>query len=122
MNLNITPILAFLWAVVEPMLVKAANSLWDGLWEEIFKAVMIAEEKWTAEGMGEAKKAEALALVVAYIDATKLNFLQKMVVKLFASKAIDAVVAGVNEQLGHDWVERVKALEVSLAEKLPVIE
>jgi hypothetical protein len=122
MTFNITPVLAFLWAVVEPMLVKAANELWDGLWEEIFKAVMTAEEKWTEQGVGAAKKAEALALVVAYIDATKLNFLQKMVVKLFASKAIDAVVAGVNEQLGHNWVERVKALETALAEKLPVIE
>lgn len=122
MKINITPVLAFLWAIVEPMLVKIANELWDGLWEEIFLAVVQAEKKWTEQGMGEAKKAEALAFVMAYIDKQKLNILQKMLVKMFVSKAIDAIVAGVNEQLGRNWVERVKTLEQTLAEKLPVIE
>lgn len=121
--MNIGSVLAFLWLLVEPLLKRIANELWDGIWEQIILAVQHAEQKWAEAGRGETKKAEVIATVMAYVNEhAKLNWIQLQFVKLFVSKVVDAIVDELNEKAGKDWGEKVKELERNLAIKLPVIE
>ena len=123
MSPQLATLLAFLAALAERILQRFVQGLWDALWEEVFRAVAEAEEKWRESGQGKAKKAWVMEQVMKFIDErAKLNWLQRLVVQLLVDKAIDAIVATVNEELGRNWVERVKELKQKLAAALPLVE
>lgn len=123
MNLHLATVLAFLAALAERFLRRFAQGLWDAMWEEIFRAVAEAEEKWQESGQGQAKKAWVMEQVMRFVDErARLNWLQRLVVQLLVDKAIDAIVATVNEELGQNWVERVKEVKARLAAALPLVE
>jgi len=120
---NINGILAFLWVIVQSVLTRVANEVWDGLWEQIIIAVNEAEAKWEADGRGAAKKAEVVAAVMTFVKAkAELSWLQNMLLNLFVSKAVDAIVTEMNEAAGKGWGAKVAELEQKFANQLPVIE
>jgi len=121
--MKISSVLTFLWLLIYPVLEKVAQGLWDEIWEKIIKAVCAAEAKWIEAGRGEAKKAEVVASVMAFIEGKKkLSWLEGYFVRLFVSKAVDAIIAQINESAGKDWGAKVAELEKQLADRLPVIE
>jgi len=117
-------VLAFLAALVQRFLTRVAQELWDQLWAQIFAAVAEAEERWIESGSGAKKKEWAVNAVMSAIEEriSSLGWLQKMILRLFIGEVIDAIIATVNDELGHDWVEKVKQVERDLAARLPVIE
>jgi hypothetical protein len=116
-------VLAVLWLILQPILEKLAQGLWDEIWEQIIAAVAVAEAKWEENGRGAAKKADVMATVMAFIeDKKKLGLIDGFLVRLFVSKAIDAIIAQINETAGKDWGQKVADLEQQLADKLPVID
>jgi len=120
---DVATLLAFLAALAERILQRFVQGLWDALWEEIFRAVTRAEEEWKASGQGQAKKAWVMEQVMKFVDErAKLNWLERLIVQMFVSKAVDALIATVNEELGHNWVEPVRKLKEKLAAELPLVE
>ncbi|MFA7175380.1 MAG: hypothetical protein WC340_18545 [Kiritimatiellia bacterium] len=122
--MDINKVLAFIWVVVlEPLINRMANYLWDDLWAQIILAVNDAEEKWAKSGRGEKKKAEVCAAILKVItDRAQLSWIQLMLAKLFVSKVVDAIIDEANVKAGKDWAERVAEARAILANKLPVIE
>lgn len=115
--------LIFLSALVRSFLVNLVQNLWDGLWEEIFIAVAKAESRWDEGGRGEKKKEWVMSEVLSYLDEqANLNFIQRQVARLFVSRVVDAVIETLNESLGKDWVERIRELEGTLADRIPFID
>ncbi len=121
--MSINTMLAFPWVfILEHIFVCTANEVWAGIWEQIVAAVSAAEAKWIEAGRGEAKKAEVVEAVMAWLQSkAQLNWLQGMLARLFVSKAVDAIVVELNDKAGKDWGSKVVELERALAEKLPVI-
>jgi hypothetical protein len=116
-------VFAFLWLLIAPTLEKLAQGLWDEIWEQIIAAVVTAENKWAEAGRGEAKKADVIKVVMEFIESKKkLGLFDGWIVRLFVSKAVDAIVAQINETAGKDWGKKVAEYERQLAEWLPVID
>ena len=116
-------VFAFLWLLIAPTLEKLAQGLWDEIWEQIIAAVVTAENKWAEAGPGEAKKADVIKVVMEFIESKKkLGLFDGWIVRLFVSKAVDAIVAQINETAGKDWGKKVAEYERQLAEWLPVID
>lgn len=121
--MKISSVLTFLWLLVYPVIEKIAQGIWDEIWEKIIEAVCAAEAKWIETGRGEAKKADVVATVMAFIEKKKkLSWLEGYFVRLFVSKAVDAIIAQINESAGKDWGAKVAEMEKQLADRLPVIE
>lgn len=121
---TISIVLAFLAAVVQRFLTRVAQELWDQLWTQIFAAVAEAEQRWVEAGQGAQKRDWAVNTVMTAIEEkiTSLGWIQRMILRLFIGEVVDAIIATVNDELGHDWVEKVKQVERELAAKLPIIE
>jgi hypothetical protein len=120
--MKISSVLTFLWLLVRPVLEKIAQGLWDEIWEQIIVAIQAAEAKWVEAGRGEAKKADVVATVMAFIESRrKLSWLEEWFVRMFVGKAVDAIIAQINEAAGKDWGQKVAELEQQLADKLPVV-
>lgn len=115
--------LAFLVALAERILTRIANELWQETWRQIIAAVKAAEEMWEESGRGAAKREWVIEQVMGFIESrAKLNWLQKVLVRMFIGEVVDAIIRTVNEELGHDWAKKVAQLERELAARLPVIE
>jgi len=116
-------LMAFLFAFIRSILTSVGQNLWDGLWEQLFAAIEYAEEKWNEENMGEKKKEFVMDKALEYISKhTDLNFLYRKALEIFISRVIDGIVAAINEELGDDWVEKVKQYKEELAGFLDFIE
>lgn len=112
-------VFAFLLGLVQRFFTRAAQGLWEGLWEQIFAAVAFAERRWVEAGRGAEKRGWAVQTVMGYLDEkAKLGWLQRMIVKLFVGRVVDAVVDTANAELGQDWVARVQELERNLAQRI----
>lgn len=115
-------VLVFLGGLVRSLVTRIAQGLWDELWTQIFNGVAYAEERWIESGRGAQKKTWVLDAVMEFIEQrASLNWLQRQIVKLFVGRVIDAIVEVANEELGKDWVDKVKDLERELAERFPLI-
>ena len=114
-------VLAFLAAFVAAFLQRLVKGLWEELWQEIFKAVVEAEKQW-GEKTGPQKREQVINQILAYIDErAKLTWLQKMIVRMFVAQLVDALVAQVNETLGHDWLAKAQEVKAKLEAALPIV-
>ena len=105
-------ILAALTCLVRSFLQTGKESLWDNVWEKIFYVVVEAEKKWEESGRGQEKKEWAKDKLLLYInDLVGLNWIQRRVVSLFLSLSIDTLLDTLNENLGKDWLDKVKEFE-----------
>jgi len=95
-----------LGAFVEDLLKDLGDAVWDSTWEVLEDAIIKAEKKWdNGELIGE-RKEFVLNTVINYIQSQGyLGWIQGWMVRSFLSKAIDQVVAQLNDRLGHDWVK-----------------
>jgi len=101
---------------------QAANLIWIDLWELIFSAIAEAEKQFQQDS-GKLRKEWVMDQVVHFLgERAKLNFIQNFLVQVVISRTIDAIIAQINAEFGHDWVAKAKEVERQLADKLPIID
>ncbi len=114
---------ALLLAVLQRILRRVAQQLWDELWAELFKVIAQAELEWQEAGQGSVKKEWALARAMEFLEKrVRLNVVQRQIARFVISKVIDAVVASINAELGHDWTGKAKEFQKKLADLLPFVQ
>ena len=118
-------VIAVLAQLVRSIFESFAQNLWDGLWEEIFVAVVEAEEKWE-EGYGEKKKKFVEEWILNYIDKQLnedegLGWIQTHIIKIFVSRVVDSILDSINKELGHDWLKRAKKAKDDLGNIIPIV-
>lgn len=113
-------VLILLAALIYTILSAKDNGLWDAVWNQIFAAVAVAEEKWKASGSGDDKRRWVVDTVTAYVTArVELNWIQRLALASFVGGVADAIVNEINEQLGKSWVDRVREFEARFAGRVP---
>jgi len=99
------------------------QSLWNGVWEQLFEAIEYAEEQWHKKGSGEQKKEFVMDKVLGYIENNmELNFLYRKAIELFISRVIDGIIKALNKELGDNWVEKVEQYKDELADFIEFID
>ncbi|MCK8816891.1 hypothetical protein MWH28_05825 [Natroniella sulfidigena] len=111
-------VLSFISLIVRQIFNNTAEKLWDGLWEEIFAAIIAAEEKWEESGQGKVKKEWVMEQVMNYAkEELELNWIKRRIVEFFISRVIDSLIETFNELVGEDWIDQVKELEEEWRER-----
>ncbi len=101
----------------------ASQSLWDSFWSTFVWAIDKAEAVWEDKGRGEAKKEWVVDTVMDFAkQQISLNFFTRRALRVFVSRAVDAALKNLNEEIGKDWREHVEDLESYLADKIPFID
>jgi hypothetical protein len=127
MKVNLQPVMNVVVAFLVALLTRAANGLWQATFAKLFEAIDQAEAKWTAEGEGKVKRDWVVAQVMIFVDeklksaGKPLAWLDRWLVQMAVGAIADAVVATLNDTLGHGWRAQAEELERKWAEALPVI-
>lgn len=117
------PIYAMVIAFAQSFLQKIAQNLWDAMWVEIFGAITEAEKEWDESGRGEEKKQFVIDKVFEFVQERKnLNFIERQALKILLNITIDSIIKTINEEMGKNWVEKVKEYEDELDDKIPFIQ
>ena len=116
-------LVALIYVFVRSVLSTVAQALWDGMWEELFAGIEEAERRWRESGNGEEKKEFVQKYVMEYLrEHLELGFVRERAFEMFLGWTIDGIVKAINEELGHDWVEKVEQYKDEIARFISFIE
>lgn len=106
-------------AVLKGLLQRAAGAVWDDLWAVLIIEAAEAEEKWKA-GIVKDKKATVVTKVLEWLSTkVQIKGLQRWLISLVLGYLVDALIAELNEVLGHDWADRVAEVKDDVTDLIP---
>lgn len=118
MNIALAAGITFLMAILR----RTVRRMWDDIWEQVFEAVVQAEEQY-GRGLGQEKKQAVISTVETWVRSRveSWSFIHSMILRYVLSRLIDAVIAQVNEALGHDWLKAAQETKTSLEQAIPFL-
>lgn len=106
-------------AILKELLQKAAGAVWDDLWTVLILEAAEAEEKWKA-GIVKDKKATVVAKVLDWLSTkVQIKTIQRWIISLVLGYMVDALIAELNDILGHNWAERVAEVKNDATDLVP---
>lgn len=110
--IGLVVVLAFLRGVLQ----RALGVVWEDIWTVILNKVAEAEERLKSAPGTEKRKAVVEGVQKWVLDrAPQLSWLQRTLLNYAVGVIVDSLISELNDELGHDWLEKAKEFKARLA-------
>lgn len=110
--IGLVVVLVFLRGVLQ----RALGVVWEDIWTVILNKVAEAEEHLKGAPGTEKRKAVVEGVQKWVLDrAPQLSWLQRTLLNYAVGVIVDSFISELNEELGHDWLEKAKEFKDRLA-------
>lgn len=110
--IGLVVVLAFLRGVLQ----RAMGTVWEDIWTVILNKVAEAEEHLKGAPGTEKRKTVVEGVQKWVLDrAPQLSWLQRTLLNYAVGVIVDGFISELNDELGHDWLEKAKEFKDRLA-------